>query len=99
MSNIPMPMHAVNHPANILNISTNWLREQAHQHAANAEDHLGNGLLIPAAEEHFNAAEAYLAAVERSNDESVQSSIVCRITKYNLLYYTFAGKTHSEASL
>lgn len=44
---------------------------QAHQHAANADDHLGNGLLILAVEEHYKAAEAYLAAVERSNDESV----------------------------
>ncbi|KAG5639610.1 hypothetical protein H0H81_010812 [Sphagnurus paluster] len=47
----------------------------AHQHAANAEDHLGNGLLIPAAEEHAKAAEAYLAAVERSNDESAKRTL------------------------
>ncbi|RDB24119.1 hypothetical protein Hypma_008789 [Hypsizygus marmoreus] len=47
----------------------------AHQHAANAEDHLGNGLLIPAAEEHTKAAEAYLAAVERSNDESAKRTL------------------------
>ncbi|KAF8061512.1 hypothetical protein FPV67DRAFT_283106 [Lyophyllum atratum] len=47
----------------------------AHQHAANAEDHLGNGLLIPAAEEHLKAAEAYLAAVERSNDESAKRTL------------------------
>lgn len=44
---------------------------QAHQHAANAEDHWNNGLLVLAAEEHAKAASAYLAAVERSHDESV----------------------------
>ncbi|GLB35334.1 hypothetical protein LshimejAT787_0208990 [Lyophyllum shimeji] len=47
----------------------------AHQHAANAEDYLGNGLLIPAADEHMKAAEAYLAAVERSNDESAKRTL------------------------
>ncbi|KAF5386747.1 hypothetical protein D9615_001828 [Tricholomella constricta] len=56
----------------------------AHQHAANAEDNLGNGLLIPAAEEHLKAAEAYQAAVERSNDESVQSLVAKRTLR--LLY-------------
>ncbi|KAG6813608.1 hypothetical protein H0H92_009225 [Tricholoma furcatifolium] len=47
----------------------------AHQHAANAEEHLGNGLFIPAAEEHLKAAEAYLAAVERSHDESTKRTL------------------------
>ncbi|KAF8232363.1 hypothetical protein L208DRAFT_1397567 [Tricholoma matsutake] len=47
----------------------------AHQHAANAEDHIGNGLLIPAAEEHAKAAEAYFAALERSNDESAKRTL------------------------
>ncbi|KAG5354168.1 hypothetical protein C0989_003681 [Termitomyces sp. Mn162] len=47
----------------------------AHQHAANADDHLGNGLLIPAYEEHLKAAEAYLAAVERSHDESTKRTL------------------------
>ncbi|PFH52376.1 hypothetical protein AMATHDRAFT_74173 [Amanita thiersii Skay4041] len=48
---------------------------RAHQHAANAEDHWNNGLLILAAEEHFKAADAYLAAVERSNDESAKRTL------------------------
>ncbi|KAG7452703.1 uncharacterized protein BT62DRAFT_989790 [Guyanagaster necrorhizus] len=47
----------------------------AHQHAANAEDFLNNGLLIPAAEEHSKAAEAYLAAVERSTDDSAKRTL------------------------
>ncbi|KAF9466384.1 hypothetical protein BDZ94DRAFT_1288371 [Collybia nuda] len=47
----------------------------AHQHAANADDHLANGLLIPAMEEHVKAAEAYLAAIERSNDDSAKRTL------------------------
>ncbi|KAK0459526.1 uncharacterized protein EV420DRAFT_271417 [Desarmillaria tabescens] len=47
----------------------------AHQHAANAEDFLNNGLLIPAAEEHSKAAEAYFAAVERSTDDSAKRTL------------------------
>ena len=37
---------------------------KAHQHAANADDYVAQGLLIPAAEEHYKAAEAYQACVE-----------------------------------
>ncbi|KAF8633751.1 hypothetical protein AX17_004406 [Amanita inopinata Kibby_2008] len=48
---------------------------RAHQHAANAEDHWNNGFLVLAAEEHFKAADAYLAAVERSNDESAKRTL------------------------
>ncbi|KAF8626065.1 hypothetical protein AX15_005100 [Amanita polypyramis BW_CC] len=48
---------------------------RAHQHAANAEDHWNNGLLLLAAEEHTKAADAYLAAVERSHDESARRTL------------------------
>lgn len=44
---------------------------QAHQHAANAEEYVAQGLLIPAAEEHYKAAEAFLACVEASSEENV----------------------------
>ncbi|KAL0577249.1 hypothetical protein V5O48_004737 [Marasmius crinis-equi] len=51
----------------------------AHQHAANAEDHLNNGHLIPAAEvitfEHLKAAEAYLAALARASDDSTKRTL------------------------
>lgn len=46
---------------------------QAHQHSANADDYMSQGLLIPAAEEHKKAAEAFQACVEASNDENVSS--------------------------
>ena len=45
---------------------------QAHQHAANADDYLAQGLLIPAAEEHYKAAEAFQACVDASNDDNVR---------------------------
>ena len=45
---------------------------QAHHHAANADDYLIKGLIVLASEEHFKAAEAYIAAIDRSHDESVQ---------------------------
>jgi hypothetical protein len=69
---------------------------QAHQHAANADDHLGNGLLIPAVEEHYKAAEAYLAAVERSNDESVLTFTLCQD---NVILTTLIGEAHTKAAL
>ncbi|KAJ7489923.1 hypothetical protein B0H11DRAFT_2010985 [Mycena galericulata] len=47
----------------------------AHEHAANAEDFLSSGLLIPASEEHYKAAEAYEKAMERSNDESAKRTL------------------------
>ncbi|KAK7023719.1 hypothetical protein R3P38DRAFT_2953885 [Favolaschia claudopus] len=47
----------------------------AHQHAANAEDFLGQGLLIPASEQHLKAAEAYEKATERSNDDSAKRTL------------------------
>ncbi|KAJ7905275.1 hypothetical protein B0H14DRAFT_3102770 [Mycena olivaceomarginata] len=59
---------------NILNITLITLT-QAHEHAANAEDFLSQGLLIPASEEHYKAAEAYEQALERSNDESAKRTL------------------------
>ncbi|KAF7304711.1 hypothetical protein MKEN_01185200 [Mycena kentingensis (nom. inval.)] len=50
----------------------------AHEHGAAAEEALGQGLLIPASEEHFKArqaAEAYQKALERSNDESTKRTL------------------------
>lgn len=43
----------------------------AHKHAANADDHVGKGMLLPAVEEHQLAAEAYMSAHANSQDESV----------------------------
>ncbi|KAK7466882.1 hypothetical protein VKT23_003945 [Stygiomarasmius scandens] len=59
----------------------------AHQHAANAEDFLNSGLLIPASEEHAKAAQAYLAAVDRAQDASTKRTLQmlynehCKVTK------------------
>ncbi|KAF8969806.1 hypothetical protein BDZ97DRAFT_1792699 [Flammula alnicola] len=50
----------------------------AHQHAANADDYLAKGLIVLAAEEHCQAAEAYMAAIDRSHDESVRSFIAAK---------------------
>ncbi|KIK03837.1 hypothetical protein K443DRAFT_676492 [Laccaria amethystina LaAM-08-1] len=47
----------------------------AHQHTANADDYLSKGLIVLAAEEHFKAAEAYLAAIDRSHDESARRTL------------------------
>jgi hypothetical protein len=48
-----------------------WATSQAHQHVSNAENYFSQGLLIPAAEEHYKAAEAFKACIEHSNDEKV----------------------------
>ncbi|KAJ3921131.1 hypothetical protein F5877DRAFT_89056 [Lentinula edodes] len=47
----------------------------AHQHAANAEDYMNSGLLVPASEEHFKAAEAYTAAVDCTEDASTKRTL------------------------
>ncbi|PPQ89090.1 hypothetical protein CVT25_006462 [Psilocybe cyanescens] len=47
----------------------------AHQHAANADDYLAKGLIVLAAEEHYQASESYTAAIERSNDESAKRTL------------------------
>ncbi|TFY81968.1 hypothetical protein EWM64_g2048 [Hericium alpestre] len=45
----------------------------AHQHAANADDYIAQGLLIPASEEHEKASQAFQACVDASTDENVGS--------------------------
>ncbi|KAF8448025.1 hypothetical protein L210DRAFT_3473286 [Boletus edulis BED1] len=47
----------------------------AHQHAANAEDYLNEGLLIPAVEEHAKAAKAFLQCEEKSNDGNTKRTL------------------------
>ncbi|KZT69081.1 hypothetical protein DAEQUDRAFT_738400 [Daedalea quercina L-15889] len=47
----------------------------AHQHAANADDYVAQGLLVPAAEEHYKAAEAYQACVEAATDENTKRTL------------------------
>ncbi|EMD38608.1 hypothetical protein CERSUDRAFT_113788 [Gelatoporia subvermispora B] len=47
----------------------------AHQHAANADDYIAQGLLVPAAEEHYKAAEAFLACIELSKDENTKRTL------------------------
>ncbi|KAF9818897.1 hypothetical protein IEO21_02435 [Rhodonia placenta] len=47
----------------------------AHQHAANADDYVAQGLLIPAAEEHYKAAEAFLVCVEAATDDNTKRTL------------------------
>ncbi|XP_006458434.1 hypothetical protein AGABI2DRAFT_190715 [Agaricus bisporus var. bisporus H97] len=47
----------------------------AHNHAANAEEHMNSGRIDLAMEEHFKAATAYMAAIERSHDESAKRTL------------------------
>lgn len=47
----------------------------AHQHAANADELFGQGLIVAAMEEHSKAAEAYVAAADRSNDEAAKRTL------------------------
>ncbi|KIK93504.1 hypothetical protein PAXRUDRAFT_828896 [Paxillus rubicundulus Ve08.2h10] len=47
----------------------------AHQHAANAEDFLSEGLLIPAVEEHIKAANAFLKCEEKSSDSNTKRTL------------------------
>lgn len=45
---------------------------QAHQHVQNSEEYEAQGLLIPAADEHRKAAEAFQLCIEQSTDEQVR---------------------------
>jgi len=67
---------------------------QAHQHTANADDYLSKGLIVLAAEEHFKAAEAYLAAIDRSHDESVEphSHVALLVTNALFLGQAYPSK-------
>ncbi|KAI0685481.1 hypothetical protein BC835DRAFT_1408815 [Cytidiella melzeri] len=59
----------------------------AHQHAANADDYMAQGLLVPAAEENYKAAMAFEAAYQASSDEHAKRTL-------KMLYaeHTKAGK-------
>ena len=50
--------------------------QQAHQHVQNAEEYDVQGLLIPAAEEHYKAAEAFQVCMEQATDEQVSLSLI-----------------------
>ncbi|KAF7791253.1 hypothetical protein EIP86_002267 [Pleurotus ostreatoroseus] len=69
---------------------------QAHQHAANADDYMAQGLLMPAAEEHYKAAEAFEAALQAAAEDHVRRSLTRAVTKRTLrmLYneHSKAGK-------
>lgn len=74
MSTTDSPLHVVSVAVNGTDFALNH-KAQAHQHAANAEDFLSEGLLIPAAEEHAKAAKAFLQCEEKSSDSNVLSSL------------------------
>ncbi|KIJ44149.1 hypothetical protein M422DRAFT_67759 [Sphaerobolus stellatus SS14] len=56
---------------------------KAHQHASNAEDYLTRGLLIPAAEEHYKSAEAFLQCIEQANDEGIKRTLRMLYNEHN----------------
>lgn len=70
MSTTDSPLHIVSVVV-IGSVCTLKGKLQAHQHTANAEEFLNDGLLIPAAEEHAKAAKAFLQCEEKSNDSNV----------------------------
>ena len=72
MSLIDTPMNTVRLAHTSIVQLLIYYHSQAHHHAANADDYLIKGLIVLAAEEHLKAAEAYMAAIDRSHDESVQ---------------------------
>ncbi|KAN0105423.1 hypothetical protein V8E52_011017 [Russula decolorans] len=47
----------------------------AHQHATHADEFIAKGLLIPAAEEHQKAADAFQSCIEVSNDENTRRTL------------------------
>ncbi|KIY67716.1 hypothetical protein CYLTODRAFT_431207 [Cylindrobasidium torrendii FP15055 ss-10] len=56
--------------------SSDFPMNSGHVHAANAEDHLNNGLLPSASEEHTKAADAYLSAANRSTEASAKRTLL-----------------------
>lgn len=70
----PYPLHPIPITPNKMAPMDSPLND-AHQHAANADDFLARGLLIPAAEEHYKAAEAFQACVDASNDENTKRTL------------------------
>lgn len=57
--------------------------QQAHQHVQNAEEYDAQGLLIPAAEEHYKAAEAFQVCMEQATDEQVSLSLIHSYSVYS----------------
>ncbi|KAI0340603.1 hypothetical protein BDW22DRAFT_1360007 [Trametopsis cervina] len=55
----------------------------AHQHAANADDYMAQGLLIPAAEENYKAAIAFEAAYQASSDEHAKRTLQMLCAEHN----------------
>ncbi|THH33979.1 hypothetical protein EUX98_g335 [Antrodiella citrinella] len=47
----------------------------AHQHAANADDFMNQGLIVPASEEHYKAAEAFAACIQASSEENTKRTL------------------------
>lgn len=76
----------------------NW-QLQAHQHAANAEDFLSDGLLIPAAEEHAKAAKAFLQCEEKSNDGNVLFSALLHVPVFLHVEPLIADETYTSYAL
>lgn len=74
MPSLESPLNAVS-IANkhiVISLRLKWLLGlQAHQHAANADEFMNQGLLIPASEEHYKAAEAFAACIIASSEENV----------------------------
>jgi hypothetical protein len=58
---------------------------QAHQHVEKAENYVAQGLLIPAAEEHYKAAETFKACIEQTSDEGVRYLFLSGVTSMNFL--------------
>ncbi|KAF8487648.1 hypothetical protein JB92DRAFT_3130597 [Gautieria morchelliformis] len=48
---------------------------KAHQHSSNADDYINQGFLIPAAEEHYKSAEAFLQCVDQASDEGTKRTL------------------------
>ncbi|EIN03628.1 hypothetical protein PUNSTDRAFT_123217 [Punctularia strigosozonata HHB-11173 SS5] len=55
----------------------------AHVHAANADDYMAKGLLIPASEEHYKAAQAFQICVDQSHDESAKRTLRMLVNEHN----------------
>ncbi|KAH8117536.1 hypothetical protein DFH11DRAFT_1575609 [Phellopilus nigrolimitatus] len=49
--------------------------DQGHEHANNAADNYARGLLIPAAEENYKAAEAFQTCADQSTDEHTRVTL------------------------
>jgi hypothetical protein len=73
---------------------------QAHRHASNAEDALVKGLLIPAAEEHYKAAELFKACIEQATDEGVCQTRTFLKTINQLISHVFYSvKTQNKRTM